>query len=190
MLPESESGFWLRLLRSQGLADLQIASPGPAVHPSDENDTHEFYLMTDDLELKVRALPKAGVECESVTLQSWGRSTRDQVACRRDAGALCAQARTAIKTVPNAMQIDHYTPPALHRNPAFTHVVSVRGADVLVFVSGQNAVDVDGNIVGDTFGVQTEQALRNVLRSACFRESQPRARRAPRDLSRARERSR
>jgi hypothetical protein len=42
-----------------------------AVHPSDENDLHEFYLMTDDLELEIRSLKKAGVTCDAVTQQSW-----------------------------------------------------------------------------------------------------------------------
>jgi hypothetical protein len=50
-----------------------------AVHPSDENDLHEFYLMTDDLELEIRSLKKAGVTCDAVTPQSWGRSTRIQL---------------------------------------------------------------------------------------------------------------
>ena len=47
-----------------------------AVHPSDENDMHEFYLMTDDLDAEIRALKKAGADCEAVSQQSWGRSTR------------------------------------------------------------------------------------------------------------------
>ena len=50
-----------------------------AVHPSDENDLHEFYLMTDDLELEIRALKKAGVTCDAVSQQGWGRSTRIQL---------------------------------------------------------------------------------------------------------------
>jgi hypothetical protein len=50
-----------------------------AVHPSDENDLHEFYLMTDDLELEIRGLKKAGVTCDAVSQQSWGRSTRIQL---------------------------------------------------------------------------------------------------------------
>lgn len=61
------------------------------------------------------------------------------------------------------MQIEHHNPDTLHRNPAFTQVVTVRGANALVFVGGQNAVDAAGTIVGDTLAVQTEQALRNVL---------------------------
>lgn len=47
-----------------------------AVHPSDENDLHEFYLMTDNLDSEIKTLKKAGVACDSVTQQSWGRSTR------------------------------------------------------------------------------------------------------------------
>jgi catechol 2,3-dioxygenase-like lactoylglutathione lyase family enzyme len=47
-----------------------------AVHPSDENDMHELYLMTDDLDAEIRSLKKARVNCEAVSQQSWGRSTR------------------------------------------------------------------------------------------------------------------
>lgn len=47
-----------------------------AVHPSDENDLHEFYLMTDDLDLEMTQLKKAGVACEEPSVQGWGRLTR------------------------------------------------------------------------------------------------------------------
>jgi catechol 2,3-dioxygenase-like lactoylglutathione lyase family enzyme len=47
-----------------------------AVHPSDENDMHELYLVTDDLDVEIRTLQKAGTEFETITQQSWGRSTR------------------------------------------------------------------------------------------------------------------
>jgi hypothetical protein len=47
-----------------------------AVHPSDENDMHEFYVMTDDLDAEIRVLKKAGVACDTVSQQGWGRSTR------------------------------------------------------------------------------------------------------------------
>jgi catechol 2,3-dioxygenase-like lactoylglutathione lyase family enzyme len=50
-----------------------------AVHPSDENDLHEFYLMTDDLEIEIRALQKAGARCDAISQQSWGRATRIQL---------------------------------------------------------------------------------------------------------------
>ena len=47
-----------------------------AVHPSDENDMHEFFLMTDDLDAEMAALKKAGAPCEEPTQQGWGRLTR------------------------------------------------------------------------------------------------------------------
>lgn len=50
-----------------------------AVHPSDENDMHEFFLMTDDLDLAISALSKAGAVCEAVSQQRWGRLTRVQL---------------------------------------------------------------------------------------------------------------
>jgi catechol 2,3-dioxygenase-like lactoylglutathione lyase family enzyme len=47
-----------------------------AVHPSDQNDVHEFYLMTDDLDSEIATLKKAGVTCADPVQQSWGRATR------------------------------------------------------------------------------------------------------------------
>jgi len=47
-----------------------------AFHPSDENGTHELFLMTDDLEAEMKALKTAGVACEEPSQQSWGRLTR------------------------------------------------------------------------------------------------------------------
>jgi catechol 2,3-dioxygenase-like lactoylglutathione lyase family enzyme len=47
-----------------------------AFHPSDENDMHELFLMTDDLDGEMKALKNAGVACEDPTQQSWGRMTR------------------------------------------------------------------------------------------------------------------
>ena len=47
-----------------------------AVHPSDENGLHEFYLMTNDLDLEITKLKRAGVACEEPSMQGWGRLTR------------------------------------------------------------------------------------------------------------------
>ena len=47
-----------------------------AVHPSDENDMHELYLMTDDLDADMAKLKKAGAPCEPPSQQPWGRLTR------------------------------------------------------------------------------------------------------------------
>jgi hypothetical protein len=47
-----------------------------AVHPSDANDVHGFYLMTDDVNALVKDLGRRGVRCEPVDDQGWGLLTR------------------------------------------------------------------------------------------------------------------
>jgi hypothetical protein len=37
---------------------------------------HDLYLITDDLDMEIGALRKAGVKCDEVSQQRWGRSTR------------------------------------------------------------------------------------------------------------------
>lgn len=56
----------------------------------------------------------------------------------------------------------YLNPETLPRNPAFTQAVAVDGASRTVYVGGQNAIAVDGTIVGDTLGEQAHQALRNL----------------------------
>ena len=46
-----------------------------AVHPSDENDVHELYVMVDDVEAFVAAMKKKKVKCEAVSDQRWGLLT-------------------------------------------------------------------------------------------------------------------
>ncbi len=43
-----------------------------AVHPSDKNDVHEFFLMCDDVEAFVAAMSERGVSCGPVQDQGWG----------------------------------------------------------------------------------------------------------------------
>ena len=47
-----------------------------AVHPSDENDVHELYLMCDDIEAFAASMKKKDVACEPVRDQGWGLFTR------------------------------------------------------------------------------------------------------------------
>jgi hypothetical protein len=47
-----------------------------AVHPSDRNDLHEFYLMCDDVEAFVASMAHHGAACDAIQDQGWGRSTR------------------------------------------------------------------------------------------------------------------
>src|SRR5512146_2918857 len=43
-----------------------------AVHPSEVNDVHEFYLMCDDVKALVLQMKKARVACSEVQKQDWG----------------------------------------------------------------------------------------------------------------------
>lgn len=82
---EADKAFFRDVLKfghvdvHQGWLIFKLPPSELAVHPSDENDMHEFYLMTDDLDSELRALKKAGTQCETVSQQSWGRSTRVQL---------------------------------------------------------------------------------------------------------------
>jgi hypothetical protein len=46
-----------------------------AVHPSDKNDVHEFYLICDDVASFVAAMTKRNVACGPVQTQGWGLLT-------------------------------------------------------------------------------------------------------------------
>ena len=46
-----------------------------AVHPSEKNDVHEFYLMCDDVEAFVTEMRKRGVGCGPVHDEGWGLLT-------------------------------------------------------------------------------------------------------------------
>jgi enamine deaminase RidA (YjgF/YER057c/UK114 family) len=59
--------------------------------------------------------------------------------------------------------LQHLNPDGLHKNPAFSQAVVVSGSARTIYVGGQNAVDVSGNIVGKgDLRAQTEQALHNL----------------------------
>ncbi len=46
-----------------------------AVHPSERNDVHEFYLMCDDIEAFIAKMKKQGVVCSVVQRLAWGLLT-------------------------------------------------------------------------------------------------------------------
>ncbi len=61
------------------------------------------------------------------------------------------------------MTITPINPETLHRNPAFSQAITVDGPHRTVYVGGQNAVDVDGNVVGQgDVAAQAEQVARNL----------------------------
>lgn len=59
--------------------------------------------------------------------------------------------------------ITRINPDTLHKNPAFSQAAIIDPYARLVYVGGQNAVNVDGEIVGDNISDQTVQAMNNVV---------------------------
>ncbi len=47
-----------------------------ALHPSDKNDVHEFYLMCDDVAAFVTEMQERGVACGPVSDEGWGLLTQ------------------------------------------------------------------------------------------------------------------
>jgi hypothetical protein len=47
-----------------------------AVHPADENDVHELYLMCDDVHALIKTMKAKNVACSAVEEQRWGSITR------------------------------------------------------------------------------------------------------------------
>jgi hypothetical protein len=47
-----------------------------AVHPSDKNNVHEFYLMCEDVEALVAEMKKRNIACGPVQNQGWGLLTQ------------------------------------------------------------------------------------------------------------------
>ena len=47
-----------------------------AVHPGEENDVHEFYLMCDDVEALITEMKKRKIACGPVHNQGWGLLTQ------------------------------------------------------------------------------------------------------------------
>ena len=59
-------------------------------------------------------------------------------------------------------EIEHIRPDKLANNPAYTQVVTARGTRT-VYISGQVAIDAQGELVGgDDLGAQTEQVMLNL----------------------------
>ena len=46
-----------------------------AIHSSDKNDVHEFFLMCDDVNATIAALQKAGISTSPIHEAGWGRLT-------------------------------------------------------------------------------------------------------------------
>jgi len=59
--------------------------------------------------------------------------------------------------------IQHINPDGMHKNPAFTQVISVQGPGKTIYVGGQDSVNAKGEIVGKgDLAAQTEQVMQNL----------------------------
>ena len=47
-----------------------------AVHPSEDNDVHEFFLMCDDIQALIAEMQQKKVACSPIDEQRWGSITR------------------------------------------------------------------------------------------------------------------
>src|SRR5262245_39480681 len=60
--------------------------------------------------------------------------------------------------------VEHLNPDGLHKHPAYSQAVVVRGSVQTVYVGGQNAVNASGQIVGKgDIKAQSEQTMGNVV---------------------------
>src|SRR5664279_2353200 len=78
MNPEADRAFLRDVLKlphvdvGHGWLIFGLPPSEVAVHPSDRNDVHEFYLMCQDVEALVLELGQQGVDCSPVQNQGWG----------------------------------------------------------------------------------------------------------------------
>ena len=70
--------------------------------------------------------------------------------------------------------VQHLNPRTLHKNPAFTQVITVAGPARTIYIGGQDAVDAQGNIVGKgDLAAQTHQVLRNLRTALAAASARP-----------------
>jgi hypothetical protein len=80
--PEADRAFLRDVLQltsvdvGQGWLIFGLPPAEVAVHPSDENSVHEFYLMCDDIEAFAAQMKKKGIACGPVDDQGWGLLSR------------------------------------------------------------------------------------------------------------------
>jgi hypothetical protein len=80
--PEADRAFFRDVLRwphvdvGEGWLIFRLPPAELGVHPADDNDRHELYLLCDDVRATVAELRARRVECSALEEQSWGRLTR------------------------------------------------------------------------------------------------------------------
>lgn len=79
--PEADRGFLRDVLElphvdvGQGWLIFGLPPAEVAVHPSEQNDVHQFYLMCEDVDAFVAAMSERGVPTAPVEDEGWGLLT-------------------------------------------------------------------------------------------------------------------
>jgi len=80
--PEADRAFFRDVLKlpsvdvGDGWLIYGLPPAEVALHPSDENDVHEFYLMCDDVEGFVAEMGRRGIACSPAQNVGWGVLTQ------------------------------------------------------------------------------------------------------------------
>jgi len=77
--PEADRAFLRNVLKSDvGERRLIFGLPPSevAIHPSDQNDRHEFYLVCDEVAAFVAEMQADNIECAPIEDRGWGLMTR------------------------------------------------------------------------------------------------------------------
>lgn len=80
--PEKDRAFLREVLRlphvdvGEGWLIFGLPPSEVAVHPSEENDVHELYLMCDDVAAFIAAVKKHRIACSPVQNRGWGLITQ------------------------------------------------------------------------------------------------------------------
>ena len=80
--PEADRAFFRDVLKltnvdaGRGWLIFGLPPAEVAVHPSDKNDCHEFYLMCDDIEAFVAEMTRHKIACDGIEDQGWGLLSR------------------------------------------------------------------------------------------------------------------
>src|SRR5690349_2869620 len=80
--PEADRAFLREVLKlphvdvGHGWLIFGLPPAEVAVHPSDKNDVHEFYLMCDDVKEFVATMKEHNISCDEIQDQGWGVLTR------------------------------------------------------------------------------------------------------------------
>ena len=80
--PEADRAFFRDVLKfpsadaGQGWLIFGLPDSEVAVHPGEENDVHEFYLMCDDVDAFIKEMQSHNVTCSEVHAMPWGSLTQ------------------------------------------------------------------------------------------------------------------